>query len=259
MHPIVLPVLINKLKDPVRPMRIQVRTSINVRTSTVPSTPNSIEDEPPPLPPLKSDSSILEKVRSKSPIPLLNCRNEMSRSRFKLTQRPPRGSRLSVWLHGFSVVENSRGRAAAHTSTYCYSRRPPRRSNERVHRLRPVNSTRGVIDPVHSPASATYRNGALGVTREDPERLPVVHETCQLTALPQMGCSDYYDPPKQFQKYSQRRQERACLPTIENSKIRRKILGCLVFGTLLTILLTTCESQSAYLHMLPLTTYINIP
>ena len=240
------PCLFIKIKKSVITMRIRVTTSINVRSNTIPSTPAQVEDDFPPPPPLKGASSITERARSKSPIPLLTCRNDMSSSRFMARQRPPKGSRLSAWLHGFSIVDNDRGRAAAHsrqishTSTYCYSRTPRRRSRKRNHEFRPANSTRGLIDPDHPLISDTDQTPFPDPQEGDLQRPPSTHEPCELTALPEMGCSQYYVPQKRTKQLLKNRQEREYLPKFKASKIRNKVLGCLFFGTILTILLTTC-------------------
>ncbi|KAF6226395.1 hypothetical protein HO133_009261 [Letharia lupina] len=159
--------------------------------------------------------------------------------RFIATQRIPRGSRLSGWLHGSSVRDNSgrrppiHTRKTSHTSTYCFA------AAERGHQrhapgIRSYPSTRGLIDPVHSP---TY--GPRQPTYGSDSRHEVYLERlcAELGSAPRERCSK-----RRHQQKSRRapaKNERLCFPQIKDSKMRQKIIGCLFFGTLLTIVLTT--------------------
>lgn len=243
-------------------MRIRVTTSINVRSNTVPSTPAQVNDEFPVLTDVKK---IVEKSRSKSPLPFLTPRSNMPSSRFKESQRIPRGSRLSAWLHGFSVVNDERGRPAAHnrkashTSTYCYSRTPRRRSQDRANGLRPVASTRGVIDPMHSPSTGAWPTNPQNQDRRDQYRLHSnygAYQTRNLTGMGFLRPKSHHRRPRT--KAMQKKGEKSCFPQVTDPKIKRKIIGCLVFGTLLTIVLTICESSFPPLRPLsPSRTTIN--
>ncbi len=232
-------------------MRIRVTTSINVRSNTVPSTPVQAVDAFPPS--LQEGHNFVEKVRSKSPLPFLPTRSDMATSRFMASQRPPRGSRLSAWIHGFSVVHDERGRPPTHnrktsqTNTYCYSRTPRRKSRDRVTGLRPVNSTRGVIDPVHSPSHSTFPVLARSQQGEHPSAYDG-YQTRPLT--------DIRHPPSQTRhrrtrtKQVRKKGQQPFLVNTSDPKIRWKIIGCLLFGTILAILLTTCTTSLPSPHPL---------
>ncbi len=226
-------------------MRIQVTTSISVRSNTAPSTPVQAVNAVPLS--LGEGQNIVEKVRSQSPLPYLPTLSNMATSRFMASQRPPRGSRLSAWIHGFSVVNDDRrrppphNRKTSHTHTYCYSRTPRRRDHDRVTGLRPVNSTRGVIDPVHSPSHGTF---------------PVLAHT-QGYGHPQRGLSTYDGYPARLvtntghsrsetrhqrtrTKQVHKKGQQPLLVDTSDPRIKWKIIGSLISGTILAILLTTC-------------------
>lgn len=228
-------------------MRIRVTTSINVRSNTAPSTPVQAVDAFPPL--LEEAQNVVEKVRSKSPLPHLTTRSNMGTSRFMASQRPPRGSRLSAWIHGFSIVNDDRGRQSthhrktSHTSTQCYSRTPRRRSRNRGTGLRPANSTRGVIDPVHSPSHGTFPVLARNQEAEHQQRPLLAYDGHRARPLTEM-----VNPPSETRhrrtgvKQARQKGQQSCLVNTLDPKIRWKIIACLLFGTILVILLTTCRT-----------------
>lgn len=216
-------------------MRIKVVTSINVRSSpfTSPSvaTHHAFHE--------RCDAS-LEKT-SPSATPSLAPDQLSSMDRFIDSQRIPHGSRLSGWLHGSSVrgkdgkkpPVQTRKPKTSHTSTYCFA------AAEREHQhhaagIRSYSSTRGVIDPVHSPAYAPRQLTYGSDPRHEAylQRLRV-----ELGSVPREHSSKRYH--RQRPKRSPAKNERFCFPQIKDLKMRQKAIGCLVFGTLLTIVLTT--------------------
>ena len=219
-------------------MRIRVTTSINVRSNTVPPTLAPVDDEFPEPEEIRKN---VEKPRSKSPIPFLPL-PDMATARFKATQRPPPGSRFSAWLHGTSTLGTDRSRhttharQTSHISTYCYHQTPRRRSRERMTGLRPANSTRGMIDPVHSPNMGIWPASPRG--RENDRPLSPL-DTYQTRMLKEMGYSQNGRRSTKSAQ-SQRTQARACFPQIKDPQIRAKAIGCLVFGPMLAIILTIC-------------------
>ena len=236
-------------------MQIQVRTSINVRSSVAPPSPTDANDH---YPQAEERNKAIEKLRSKSPIPLLPSLQDMAAARFKTAQRPPPGSRLSAWLHGFSVVDNNRIRPAMHTrnvsqtNTYCYHQTPRPRSRERVNGLRPATSTRGVIDPVHSPPTGGWHvpSASQHIQNQHVPMSPL--DAYQTNSHGEMG----YQPPKIKNpkakgKDVQKKQGRACFPHIKDPKIRQKAIGCLLFGTILIIVLTICTFSTYYSNAPP--------
>lgn len=236
-------------------MRIRVTTSINVRSNTVPPTPVHATDDFTPLP--EENKNLVEKVRSKSPLPFLPTRSDMTTSRFMASQRPPRGSRLSAWIHGFSVVSDDRGRPSAHnrktshTSTYCYSRTPRRRSQNRATGLRPINSTRGIIDPVHSPSLATFPLSAP--SQEGGGLFPPMsaHDAQQARMLTETGDVQLKSRHERTRNKQVRKKDQRHFPlNTSDRKIRRKLVGCLFVGTVLTILLTTCMHSSSLFFLI---------
>ena len=224
-------------------MRIRVTTSINVRSNTVPPSPVQVSNVP-NLP--EEQEQRIEKIRSKSPIPFLPPLQDMAMSRLKASQRPPAGSRLSAWLHGASTMNDARGRTGphnrkiSHTSTYCYHQTPRRRSAERPSGLRPAASTRGVIDPVHSPTAQTWPMPPQSQHAGSRQRPLSPVDAYQTRMLAEMGFPPKTKHGKGNAKQVQNKQDRRCFPHIADRKVRQKAIGCVFFGTLLTIILTIC-------------------
>lgn len=227
-------------------MRIRVTTSINVRSNTVPSTPALVHDA---LPEDWNNYIVPEKENPTLAMPSL----ESAQSRLLASQRIPKGSRLSAWLHGFSVVGNQQRptvahhRKVSHTTTQCYSRTPRRsRTQTRPTGLRPANSTRGVIDPVHSPTTSCWplsnqsfddRRGRDG---QPPTFEPYTPWTPATASSPHLKSGTHRR--KKNLKSSNKKPQHSCFPHVNDPKLRHKIFGCLFFGTLLTLVLTTCTS-----------------
>lgn len=219
-------------------MRIKVVTSINVRSSPFAS-PKVVIHKPTPEP--EHADAILENISLA--IPSLT---PGRMDRFIVSQRIPRGSRLSGWLHGSSVPDSDRRKSPIytgktfHTSTHCFA------TAEGGHQrnapgIRSYPSTRGLIDPVHSPTFVPRQLTHGSDPRHDVylERL-----RAEMGSLPRKNCDN--------KKHHQRRPKRApaknarlCLPKTKSLKMRQKIIGCLLFGTLLIMILTTCESFHA--------------
>ncbi len=226
-------------------MRIQVRTSINVRSNTVPSTPALVHHA---LPDNWEGHKIIEK--STLDMPTLVRRLDAVPTRLEASQRPRQHSRLSAFLHGFSVIGDescptpSRPRKMYHYSTQCYARTPRRirtQRNANATGLRSANSTRGVIDPVHSPTSATWPLSSYiqDESYRDRQRLTMdAHHSPVLTDMGDLRPKTRHrrkrtrgahkDDPKSVWLHN------------KDPKIRKKVIGCLIFGTLLIIVLTTC-------------------
>ncbi|KAK4695754.1 hypothetical protein P7C71_g2057, partial [Lecanoromycetidae sp. Uapishka_2] len=226
-------------------MQIEVRTSINVRSNTVPSTPALVHDA---LPESWDSHKLIEKPTAD--MPTLVPRLDAVPARLKASQRPRRHSRLSSFLHGFSVIggEESnpappRPRKMYHYSTQCYARTPRRIRSQRdanITGLRPANSTRGVIDPVHSPTSATWPlTPHIQDQRErDRRRLTVhAHESRVLTDMGYLQTGPRHR--RTGTRGSQKEDGKSLMSHRKDPKVRKKIIGCLFFGTLLTIVLTT--------------------
>ncbi|KAL2042140.1 hypothetical protein N7G274_005328 [Stereocaulon virgatum] len=219
-------------------MRIEVHTSINVRSHTAPSTPVFVNEALP----ANWNDHIIEQERSASGMPTLV---ESARTRFVASQRPPQGSRLSAWLHGSSAIGNEQRPKAtrSHTTTACYSRTPRRVRGERhPPALRHAASTRGVIDPVHSPTTSwPLSNDSFEAMRDRDRQLPTWEPYEALSR----GKSVYPQSKTGPQRRGTRnvivrnKGDRTCLPAVTDPKIRQKIFGCLFFGTILTTVLTT--------------------
>ena len=219
-------------------MRIKVVTSINVRSSPFAS-PSAVSQEPFPERCERSDA-ILDNSRAVSD---LASGQPPRMDRFIASQRIPRGSRLSGWLHGSSVRANDRRRPPVHTqkatqaSTYCFAatERGPR---DHAPGIRSYPSTRGLIDPVHSPSHSPGQLTYGSDSRHDAylERL-----RAELGALPRKhSTGNRQRRHRQNSKRAPAKTKRLCFPQINDLKMRQKIIGCIFFGTLLAIVLTTC-------------------
>ncbi|CAF9920481.1 hypothetical protein IMSHALPRED_004918 [Imshaugia aleurites] len=212
-------------------MRIKVVTSINVRSSPFASPRVVVQDA---FPEPHGDAILGEKFSTfRSFAPGQHPRMD----RFIASQRIPRGSRLSGWLHGSSVRNNDRRRPANHTrttsytSTYCFAAAEQERHAPSI---RSYPSTRGLIDPVHSP---TYGPRQLTYGSDPRHDAYLKRLRAEMGTLPREHCSKRRH--RQRSKREPAKKERLCFPQIKDSKMRQKIIGCVFFGTLLTIVLTT--------------------
>ena len=227
-------------------MRIKVVTSINVRSSPYTSPSSAIqvafsESE-------RRDAAVLKKSHPATPSSSSSSSGQLPRmDRLIASQRIPHGSRLSGWLHGSSVRSKDtkkppihpRKPKTSHTSTYCFAG-AGRGDEQHAPGIRSYPSTRGVIDPVHSP---TYGPGQLA-HGPDPRHLAYLERLrAELGSVPREHRSKKNSLQKP--KRARARPERFCFPQIKDLKLRRKMMGCFFFGTLLTILLTTCTSCHA--------------
>lgn len=215
-------------------MRITVVTSINVRSSPSASPRVVIQEA---LPEPERGNAILEK--NPPPMPSLTPGQHPRMDRFIASQRIPRGSRLSGWLHGYSVRDNDRKRPPihtkkiSHTSTRCFAA-AERGQQHHAPGIRSYPSTRGLIDPVHSP---TYGPGQLTYGSDSRHEAYLERLRAELRSPPRENRSK-----RRHRKKSKRapaRSERLCFPQIKDMRMRQKIIGCLFFGTLLTLVLTT--------------------
>ena len=227
-------------------MRIKVVTSINVRSSPYTSPSSAIQVA---FPESERRDAVLE---NRLPAIHSSASDQLSRmDRLIASQRIPHGSRLSGWLHGSSVRSKDtkkppvhpRKPKTSHTSTYCFAG-TERGDEQHAPGIRSYPSTRGVIDPVHSP---TY--GPTQLTHgPDPRHLAYLERLrAELGSAPREHRSKKHHQQKS--KRAPARPERFCFPQIKNSKLRQKIMGSFFFGTLLTILLTTCTSSVHAIHM----------
>ena len=220
-------------------MRIKVVTSINVRSSPFASPRIAIQET---FPEPENGDAILEK--SSRTTPSLAPGLLPSMDRFIASQRIPRGSRLSGWLHGSSVRRNDRRKPPthtrkpkiSHTSTYCFAA-AEREHQDHAPGIRSYPSTRGLIDPVHSP---TYGPRQLTYGPDPRHDAYLQRLRAEMGSVPRERCSKKRH--QQRSKHSPAKSERLCFPQIKGLKMRQKMIGCFLFGTLLTIVLITCKS-----------------
>ena len=229
-------------------MRIKVVTSINVRSSPSVSPRTPVQEafsEP------ERRDAILKNC---SPATPSLCPSQLPRmDRFLASQRIPRGSRLSGWLHGSSVRSNdgkgpaihTRKPKTSHTSTYCFAAAEPGHQHQ-APGIRSYPSTRGVIDPVHSP---TYSPRQLTYGSDPRHDAYLQRLRAELGSAPREHSSKRRH--QQRSKRSPAKNERLCFPQIKDLKMRQKVIGCLFFGSLLTILLTTCKFLPSWSQYLP--------
>ena len=220
-------------------MRIKVVTSINVRSSPFTSPRTAIQDA---FPEPERRDAVLETTSPATPSLAPGWLQRMDR--LLASQRIPRGSRLSGWLHGSSVRRNdgrgppvhARKTKTSHTSTYCFAA-AERENQHQAPGIRSYPSTRGVIDPVHSP---TYSPRQLTYGSDPRHDAYLERLRAELGSVHREHCSK--KRRQQKSKRSPARKERFCFPQTKDLKLRQKMIGCFFFGTLLTILLTTCKS-----------------
>ena len=206
-------------------MRIKVVTSINVRSSPFAS-------------------------------PRVVTQEALRMDRFIASQRIPRGSRLSGWLHGTSIRDNdgrsptramktsgrrrpTHAKKTSHTSTYCFATAEGGSQNH-APGIRSYPSTRGVIDPVHSPTTVPTQLTYGSDHRHDAY---LARLRAELGSRPREHGTKSSHSHRQRSKRTPAKNNRLCFPQIKDTKMRQKIFGCLFFGTLLTVILTTCKSH----------------
>ena len=162
-------------------------------------------------------------------------------------------SRFSAFFHGHSVLTKERysppsvsTKAAQPFSSHSailgdIPRRPGPVSRSRT-------STRSLIDPISSPLSSPRTpqieepwlyNGVLFrpvATQASTPRL-----STQTDQQPPIRSAVHYDRPSLSRKAKEKRR---CFPAVKDHRIKQKIIGSLISGTLLVLLLTICKSFS---------------
>lgn len=190
-------------------------------------------------------------------MPSHRCDHRTPVSTFVESQRPRAGSRLSSFLHGYSVMDKKQkthptgirepSQPQAHPSCrdqeglYCFS--PKSRSR---------TSTLSMIDPIHSPIHGT---GPLLPDNLEYHRNHdhngYNHPSVTSRAYPK----EFYYPrrpnPKGRHHHSRRRKPskrtRTRFPHIADPRVRHKLIGTLTSGTLLALILITCTTPSPLL------------
>lgn len=220
-------------------MRIKVVTSINVRSSPFASPRVVIRET---LPEPERGNAILGK--SSSAVLSFPPGQHRRMDRIIASQRIPRGSRLSGWLHGYSVRDKDSKRSpiparkTSRTSTYCFAA-AERGQPTHAPGIRSYPSTRGLIDPVHSP---TYGPRQLRYGSDSRHETYLERLRAELGSLPRENRSKTHQ--RKRSKRAPVKNKRLCFPHIKDLKMRQKTIGCLLFGTLSIIVLTTCTSYS---------------
>ena len=174
---------------------------------------------------------------------------------FIATQRIPPGSRLSVWLRGESAMDRHSEGQPAHIARqtsekydepiptarhYFESYPPPHHSPTSPHRMidplgSPINFSRPIT---HHPFSDTnHHDSYIHPAFASPATLELLEDTTKT----------------HHRRPTAKNSIRAPAPGFFHSKdprIRRKSIGTLVSGTLLIIVLTTCEAVLQSIHCL---------
>lgn len=159
-------------------------------------------------------------------------------------------ARFSAFFHGHSVLTKERyGMSNNKSETACAYRQHVPIARDGLRRDGPASrsrtSTRSLIDPISSPLSSPgspraeelwhYRGAFFRPvstlapaprieTRTDHRQRAHVPIHCQRLSLPRMA-----------------KEKRRCLPNVKDRQIKYKIIGSLIFGTLLVLFLTSCE------------------
>ena len=165
---------------------------------------------------------------------------------FITTQRIPRGSRLSAWLHGESVMSRKNEKqsvggmrqisrpiptARHHIENYSPTLRPAPLAS-------PLNFSRPLTDdPFFSSnhEDAAYIHPAFASPDSVDSKPRYINKAHHRPTLAKDGMQK--PAPKFFRS--------------KNPRIRRKSIGTLVSGTLLIIVLTTCKSLSPFIISSP--------
>ena len=233
-------------------MRIRVTTSIDVC-----STPLQPDGTPASRAPPKGQWGERKILKSSdSRMPSFAPHQDSAASCFVAIQRPRKNSRLSAFLHGFSVVGNqtrntsAQAGKASHHGAHHHSR-SPHRLRDRTPASRSRFSTRSIIDPGHSPVNATRPLGTgTPRTQRDPYRPITTYDAYQTRLLTEMGYIPQTDTNERRHrrraKRTQPRKKPALFPQISDQKARQKVYGCLLSGALLAVILTICTLLTSY-------------
>ena len=183
------------------------------------------------------------------------------RNHSKLRSSSHGHKRFSAWFHGRSVVgsegsqslrRSPKGRQVNNRST------SPNASMgySAFSGIRSPSSTRSIIDPSSSPNigsdssspslfSRTWREG----TRSSDSLTYDGHHNLRASEGTRIRTRLALSRPKPKPKGN--KQQALCFPHIQNRKLKRKVIGCLVSGALLTVVLTTCKSLTFMTSMSP--------
>lgn len=177
---------------------------------------------------------------------------------FAVSQRPRPGTRLSSFLHGESTFhrrKSSKGLRSfpcasvqnVPTARHELEHYPPR--DETFHPgLRSPSSTRSIIDPLHSPLNVSTPMADNDIADVPDDSAEYVHPAFasppfpERQRVPQDWRSNRHRRarPKHASEAAHRRR----FPHNADPHTRRKLIGCLVSGTLLTVVMTTCRYLS---------------
>ncbi len=167
------------------------------------------------------------------------------------TQRSRAQSRFSAFFHGRSVKTPSsiRTRKAAPTTPI----RTPIFDRYRTSATRPRSptSTRSIIDPSSSPLSCAeslpseaFPGFAGTAGRLDAAFVPPARLLAEGRHLARAVDFSSHRRASRRPKKVEKEARRLCFPGIRNLKIRRKVIGCLISGSILVLVLTICTSPT---------------
>ena len=187
---------------------------------------------------------------------------------FMDSQRPPPGSHLSAFLHGESTFGDSRSGGEREEEI-----QPVRRATAPIHSnpretlqgyygpgVRPRASTMSIIDPVHSPNTRPRSPDRSTTLYQEPgnreasggnnSRPPPSYEWPYQDTGEWKKASkhSHHRPDVDFKAWRKARPRPMLFPNIMDRRIRQKSIGTLLSGTLLTLVLTTCEYKYSTLR-----------
>lgn len=157
---------------------------------------------------------------------------------------------ISSIFHGEAYILSARTRSSPRVQKSSIRRHPSPTPNSSPHSgQRSPTSVRSMIDPSASPISSAGslpRNdfGTLQMHTNPPSVAYTRPRSSNSGARAERHLSRALsNPHRRRARRGSRRSRRhwTCLPNIRNPKHRRKAIGCLVTGTILTVMLSTCK------------------
>lgn len=172
--------------------------------------------------------------------------------------RPPRRTRcsraqstFSAFFHGHSVITTSNAHPRKDDPTAPVRTPIYDRYHTDAARSRSPTSTRSLIDPSSSPLSyaESLPSEALpgferGAGRSEMAHIPPSRLPAEDQHPGRAGDLSRHRRARRKSKKAEKETRRLCFPGVRNPKIRRKVVGCLISGSLLVTVLTICMFPS---------------
>ena len=167
------------------------------------------------------------------------------------SQRIPPGSHMSAWFHGESVMgkrDEEKRPQGLRKVTRQQEHKPVSTARARYENyspgLRSPSSTRSLVDPGHSTVNFSRPLTYDPFIETAPSNRPYMHPAFASPATFQHPPDKARTAPGHLVKPKQdfKAQPRSYLPRTKDPRIKQKEVGTFISGTLLMVILTTCQT-----------------